>query len=104
MIVVGSRPDRPIALPDVVVLDNPRVLGDGLEPKDVLSLDASLSRAEVEELAAGIAAAASLPWGRVFSAGRRTEVVDARFDGRRATATLGGRRYSLGPATLASSR
>lgn len=99
VIVVGSRPDRPIALPDVVMLDNPRILGDGLELKEVLPLDGSLSRAEAEELAAGIAAAASLPWGRVFSEVRRTEVVDGHFDGRRATATFAARRYALAPAT-----
>ena len=99
VIVVGSRPDRPIALPDVVVLDNPRVLTDGLELKDVLPLDPVMSRVELEELAAGIAGAASMPWGRIFSEGRRAEVVDGDFDGRRATATFGARRYALAPAT-----
>jgi cation-transporting ATPase I len=99
VIVVGSRPDRPIALPDVVVLDNPRVLGDGLELKQVLPVDGALTRVEVEGLAAGIAGAASLPWGRVFSEGTRADVVDGHFDGRRATATAGDRRYALAPAT-----
>jgi cation-transporting ATPase I len=99
VIVVGSRPDRPIALPDVVVLDNPRVLTDGLELKEVLPLDQALSRIEAEELAAGIAGAASGPWGRIFSEVRRTEVVDGHFDGRRASARLGARRYALAPAT-----
>ena len=99
VIVVGSRPDRPIALPDVVVLDNPRVLTEGLELKEVLPLDRALSRVEVEELAAGIAGAASSPWGRIFSEVRRAEVVEGNFDGRRATATFGARRYALAPAT-----
>ena len=98
VVVVGSRPDRPIALPDVVVLDNPRVLADGLE-LDALPLDRALTRVEVEELATGIAGAASLPWGRIFSEVRRAEVVDGNFDGRRATAMFGGRRYALAAAT-----
>ena len=99
LIVVGSRPDRPIALPDVVVLDNPRVLTDGLELKEVRRLDSELGAAKLEELAAGIAGAASLPWGRTFSEVRRAEAVDGRFDGRRATATIGARRYALAPAS-----
>ena len=99
VIVVGSRPDRAIALPDVVVLDHPRVLTDGLEVREVLPLDRAVSRAQAEQLAAGIAGAASLPWGRIFLNVRSAEVVDGQFDGWRATGTCGARRYALAPAT-----
>jgi cation-transporting ATPase I len=95
--VVGTRPDRHVRLPDVLVLDRPRLLTDGLEVNGVLPQVDAMEASEVLSLAAGISSAAGSPWGRVFPAAGRVPATDGTFDGRSATAEIGGTRYFLGP-------
>ncbi|MBV9125290.1 MAG: haloacid dehalogenase, partial [Planctomycetes bacterium] len=54
--VVGTRPDRAIRLPDVLLLDGPRVLTDGLELTTVLPLEEEVDAAQVLALASGVSA------------------------------------------------
>jgi cation-transporting ATPase I len=95
--IVGTRQDRIIRRPDVLLLDGPRVLTDGLEVASVLPLDDTLDPAEVLALASGIAAAAGSPWGNAFPRAGSAAASDATFNGMWATATVQGARYVLGP-------
>ena len=100
VVVVGTRPDRPIRLPDVLLLDGPRLLADGLELAGVLPVSDAVEPSELQTLAAAIAAAAGSPWGRAFAATAPvTQVIatDATFDGVAASATVAGTRYTLAP-------
>lgn len=96
--VVGSRPERTIRLPNLLLIDGPRVLTDGFEVISVLPLDEAYEAADILTSAAGIAAAAGSPWGGVFPAAGRAPATDGAFDGTTATATIGGVTYSLGQA------
>jgi magnesium-transporting ATPase (P-type) len=94
--VVGSRPERALRLPDVLLLDGPRVLTDGYELASIHPLSESEETAPLLALAGAIATAAGAPWGNAFA---RSEVVaDAgAFDGWQASATIEGSHYTLGP-------
>jgi hypothetical protein len=96
VIVVGTRPDRAIRRPDVLLLDGPRVLTDGLEITTVLPLEEGLDDAEVLALAGAVSAAASSPWGNVFPVADQAAASGA-FNGLWAGAAVGGVRYFLGP-------
>ena len=96
--VVGSRQHRPIRLPDALLLASPRVLTDGFEIGAAVALAAGATEEEVLRIASGVAAAAGSPWGRAFAATGRLEAVDGAFDGRTATAELGGQRWTLARA------
>lgn len=96
VIVVGTRPNRAIRLPDVVLLDGPRLLTDGLEITSVLPLDEGLDDAEMLELAGAVSVAASSPWGRVFPRSEKA-ATEGVFNGLWAGATVEGVRYTLGP-------
>ncbi|MBA2277119.1 MAG: haloacid dehalogenase, partial [Chloroflexia bacterium] len=63
--VVGTRPERHVRLPNVLLLDAPRVLTDGLELAAVLPLTESADAAEIRARAAAVAAAAGSPWGSI---------------------------------------
>jgi len=95
--VVGTRPERTIRLPGVLLLDYPRLLVDGLEIDAVVPLTDANDPAGVLARAAGIAAAAGSPWGDVFRAVAATPADDGTFAGGAATAHAGGEPYSLGP-------
>ena len=122
--VVGTRPDRAIRLPDVLLLDGPRVLTDGLEITTVLPLDEALDTPRLLALAEAISTAAGSPWGNIFPLtptplprgergtggspllpGERgggegassTTVADGSFNGLWAAASVQGTRYTLGP-------
>ncbi len=95
--VVGTRPDRTIRLPDVLLLDGPRVLTDGLEITTVLPLEESLDSPHVLELAAGVSAAAGSPWGSVFPHSGNGTATGGTFNGLWAAASVQGERYTLGP-------
>ena len=95
--VVGTRPDRPVRLPGVLLLHGPRVLTDGFELALVVPLPEAGDGAEVRERAIGIAEAAGSPWGNAFPIGGSLAATDGAFDGRTATASVEGARYSLGP-------
>jgi len=95
--VVGSRPDRGVRLPHVLVIDGPRVLTDGIELTGVVPLAETGDVADVQALAAGVAAASGSPWGAAFRAAGGTPATEGLFDGTTAGATIGGARYTLGP-------
>ena len=95
--VVGTRPDRSVRLPDVLLLDGPRVLTDGLEVGSVLPLDEAQDTPGILARAAGVSAAAGSPWGDAFRAAGAAKAADGNFDGEVATARISGTRYSLRP-------
>ncbi|MBV9453177.1 MAG: HAD-IC family P-type ATPase [Rubrobacter sp.] len=95
--VVGTRPDRSVRLPDVLLLDGPRVLTQGFEVNGVLPQVEGYDAAEMLALASGVAAAAGSPWGKIFPATERVPATDGAFDGETATALVKGKWYSLGP-------
>jgi calcium-translocating P-type ATPase len=94
--VVGTRPARSIRLPDVLLVDGPRVLADGWELVRVISLEDAPAQDPVE-LARAVAGAAGSPWGGALGAVTRTSARDGRFDGRTASARVGEERYALEP-------
>lgn len=96
VIVVGTRPDRAIRRPDVLLLDGARVLTDGLEITTVLPLEDGLEDSEVLALAGAVAEAASSPWGNVFPRTGKT-AIGGSFNGLWAGAEVEGVRYTLGP-------
>ena len=95
--VVGTRPDRAVRLPGLLLLDGPRLLTDGFELAGVFPLTETLDPAEVLGRAAGIALAAGSPWGNLFPAAGALPATDANFDGSRASAAVAGLRYALAP-------
>jgi magnesium-transporting ATPase (P-type) len=95
--VVGSRPDRDIHLPDVVLLREPRLLTDGLEVAVLLALEDPTAAPAVLALAAGISAAARSPWGNVFGSRKQVHASEGSFNGLWATAVVEGEKYYLGP-------
>jgi magnesium-transporting ATPase (P-type) len=95
--VVGTRPDRNIELPDLLIIDGPRLLADGLEIAEVLPPSEALLPAEVLDAAAIVNSAAGSPWGDAFPSARMAVVVDGTFNGMWAAATVDGERYTLGP-------
>ncbi|TVS15808.1 MAG: HAD family hydrolase [Planctomycetaceae bacterium] len=97
VIVVGTRPERAIQRPDLLLLDGARMLCDGLELDDVTALDESEDDAKLVALAGAVAAAAGSPWGKVFPQVEMPEVSEGSFDGRRASARIDGQHYQLGP-------
>ncbi len=97
-VVVGTRTNRPIRLPHLVLLDGVRVLTDRLEVSSALSLtEEEEDTTTLLALAAGIAAAAGSPWGGVFRAARTVAATDGSFDGKMATARIEDVSYTLGP-------
>ena len=94
--VVGTRPNRPIRLPDLVLLDGARLLTDRLEVTTALPLAEESDSTEIFARAAVVAAAAGSPWGDVFKATDSISATDGAFDGQTATARIEGVCYSLG--------
>ncbi len=97
VIVVGTRPDRVIRLPDVLLLDGPRVLTEGLEVTTVLPLDETLDTPQLLAIAEGISTAAGSPWGNIFARKGGTPAAEGSFNGLWAVASVQGVRYTLGP-------
>jgi magnesium-transporting ATPase (P-type) len=95
--VVGTRPNRSIRLPDVLILDGPRILAHGLEVAGVHVSAAGMDAPGVLGLAADISLAAGSPWGAAFPAGLGVPARDGDFNGLWASATLANVRYTLGP-------
>jgi len=98
-VIVGTRPDRRIRLPNSLLLEAPRLLTDGLEVSTVLPLAKNHDTAEILARAAGIAAAAGSPWGGALPAPGDLQAADGSFDGTTAAASIAGTRYTLGPMT-----
>jgi magnesium-transporting ATPase (P-type) len=95
--VVGSRPNRVIQLPDLVLLGEPRLLIDGLEVAVLLALENPAAAPTVMALAAGISTAAGSPWGNVFASIEPEYASGGSFNGLWATAFVDGVKYYLGP-------
>jgi cation-transporting P-type ATPase I len=95
--VVGSRPDRPIQLPDVLLIGESRLLTDGLEVADLMAVEDGGSAPTVMALAAGISSAARSPWGNVFTSHKPVHATEGSFNGLWATAVVDGETYYLGP-------
>lgn len=96
-VVVASRPDRTIGRPDLLLLDHARLLTDGLELSQMIPLSPDHDPSGLLCLAAGVSAAAGSPWGAVFACVAGTEHAEGAFDGKQATATIGGKDYGLRP-------
>ncbi|MEO7021807.1 MAG: HAD-IC family P-type ATPase, partial [Ktedonobacteraceae bacterium] len=95
--LVGTRKERTLRLPGLLLLDGARLLTDGLELSSALSLTDDCDTAEILALAGGIAAEAGSPWGSAFRAAGNTTATDGTFDGKVAAAWIEGVRYTLGP-------
>ena len=93
--VVGTRPDRSVRLPDVLLLDGPRTLTHGLEISGVLPFTEAHDASEILARAAAVSTAAGSPWGGVFRAAGTALAADGAFDGEVATGRIGDVRYSL---------
>ncbi len=94
--LVGSRPDRALRRPDVLILDGPRLLTDGLEIAGVHPFGQPALPVDLLALAALVDAAAGSPWGKAFPQieGKATS---GHFNGLWATALVHGVDYMLGP-------
>jgi calcium-translocating P-type ATPase len=95
--VVGTRRERVIRRPDVLLLDGPRVLTDGFEISSVLPLRPNLLPTQMLALAGGVSTAAGSPWGPVFPRANNALAADGNFNGMWASASVEGVRYTLGP-------
>jgi calcium-translocating P-type ATPase len=93
--VVGTRPERRLRRPDVLLIDGARVVSDGFEVGAVLPLGAA-TPSEILAVASAVAQAAGSPWGRLFTESK-TPGADGVFDGRSARAAVEGASYVLGP-------
>jgi len=94
--VVGTRPERVLRRPQVLVVAHPRVLSDGLEQARLLPA-AGRDRAELGELVAAMMSAAGSPWGALSAPPRVHHPQEASFDGFGVSAVVGGRRLRLEP-------
>src|SRR6266567_4242182 len=95
--VVGTRANRTIRLPNLVLLDGARLLTDNFELASVLSHIEGQTAAEIQVHAASVSSAAGMPWGGVFRGTSMLPAADGTFDGKVAAATIEEVRYSLGP-------
>ncbi|HMJ37166.1 MAG TPA: HAD-IC family P-type ATPase [Baekduia sp.] len=95
--VVGSRSERPVRRPDVLVLDGARTLCDGWELREAVATGEGHDTAGVLALAGAVAAAAGSPWGTAVPGNARAMPADGAFDGRVASASVDGERWTVGP-------
>ena len=95
--VVGTRPNRTVRLPGLLLLDRPSLLTDGFEVAKVLPLTETCDSAAILTRAATVAAAAGSPWGSIFPVAGSILATGGSFDGTIASASVDGVRYSLGP-------
>jgi calcium-translocating P-type ATPase len=93
--VVGTRPERQPSRPDVLLVDGPRALAEGVELARVVAIEGDDEEA-LANLARAVASAAGSPWGRALAGGGRVSAEDGDFDGEAAWATVDGERYRLG--------
>jgi cation-transporting P-type ATPase I len=98
VVVVGTR-QRPIRRLDLLLLDNARLLTDGLEVANVLPLASSRDPSELVRLAAGVAAAVGSPWGPIYPATNRPSASEGRFEDGLASARIDGVLYLLEQVT-----
>ena len=79
--VVGTRPQRTIRRPDVLLVAGARCLTDGFEPAGIVPLDSRHDVSTITSLAAGVAAAAGANWGGFFGTTNGEPCSDGEFDG-----------------------
>jgi calcium-translocating P-type ATPase len=94
--VVGTRPERQIRTPDVLFVDGPRVLTDGLELSRIIPAGSG-DRGDLNDLVSAMLAAGGAPWGTGLPLSNRRRAEDAEFDGTSVTAAVDGRRLRLAP-------
>jgi cation-transporting ATPase I len=97
VVVGGTRPERMLRRPDVVLLDGPRLIADRFETTTVAPLVAGVDTTELLTLAGGVAAAAGSPWAGAFRAAVGVEASEGHFDGAVATARIQDVAYNLAP-------
>jgi calcium-translocating P-type ATPase len=95
--LIGTRRERRLHLPNVVLIDGPRVLTEGLEIVAVSTPVALVLASEVLDVASLVSTAAGSPWGHAFPKTGRATATGGAFNGLWATACVDGVRYSLGP-------
>jgi magnesium-transporting ATPase (P-type) len=95
--VVSTRPERDVQLPDVLLLDGPRVLTHGLEIAGVFLLPKPSEAPRFLTLVATVNAAAGAPWGNQFPTVGDMHATAGDFNGLWASAKVDGVRYILGP-------
>ena len=93
--VVGTRPDRFVRRPDLLLLHGPRVLTDGVELTGALSFHEAHESADIISLAAGVSGATGSPWGTAFPPAGAAAATGGRFDGATAHAMSGRDLYTL---------
>jgi cation transport ATPase len=99
--VVGTRPERQVRLPDILLLDGPGALTEGFELQEVLALESSHEVQSIAECASAVATASGSPWGPALAApDEAAPAVLGSCSGRGAAATISGVRYALGPVTV----
>jgi cation-transporting ATPase I len=97
-VVVGTRPERRLRKPDVLLLSSPRLLTRGLELAAVVPLQPGLEEKVLVELAGSLAQAAASPWSTFLRPGASIEVEEATSDENGAHGKVRGRDYRLRPA------
>lgn len=95
--LVGTRPERSLRLPHLLLLDAPRTLADGFEFVAILPRRDDDDATALLTLAASVAASAGWPWGGAVPSSADT-TAPGSFDGSTARAELDGVHYSLGPS------
>ena len=93
--VIGTRPERFVRRPDLLLVDGPRVLTNGIELTGALPFAESCESADVISLASGVAAAAGSPWGTAFPPGGAATATEGTYDGGTARALVGKDKYDL---------
>ncbi len=98
--VVGTRPDRAVRLPKVLLLDAPHLLTDGFEVVSALPLADTVDATAIAARAAAVATAAGSPWGNIFPVVGGEHGNNGTFDGEVASAEVRNVRYTLGPDSV----
>jgi cation-transporting P-type ATPase I len=92
---VGSRPERKLRRPALLVLGSARLLTDGVEIAAVYPATSKLDEARLLGLAAAVSTAAGAPWGDLFRGVPHGAAEQGALDRRGGVATVGGHRYRL---------
>jgi cation-transporting P-type ATPase I len=95
--MAGTRTNRTITFPGLLLLDGTRLLTDGLELHSAVSLNKDYDTSGILAHAARVADAAGSPWGGIFRTANSAPATDGTFDGKTASAQIQGVNYSLGP-------
>jgi calcium-translocating P-type ATPase len=94
-VVVGTRPERRLRKPDVLLLAAPRLLTRGLELAEAVSLEPETDVGPLVELAGSLAQAAASPWSAFIRSATSVEVEQAAWDETGTRGWVSGREYRL---------